>query len=149
MTDIQQGDVSLFQTSDDGEINIASGITEMGGGLETAAYLSLFGGNEADDGSQDSTFTWWGNLDETDTMSQYRSETQFLLKSIPATTGNLLRIKDAVTRDLGWMTSISVASSIGVAVTMPGLNKVDIRVDIEALGETSSFNFTENWAAKS
>ena len=48
----QQGDVLLFQTVDDGEINIENGVVEMSGGLETAAYLSLYGGNEDDDGRE-------------------------------------------------------------------------------------------------
>ena len=62
----QQGDVSLFQTNDDGNIEVEGGIVTMGGGLETSAYLSLFGGNEDDDNRTDNPANWWGNIDETD-----------------------------------------------------------------------------------
>jgi len=61
----QQGDVKLFQTTDDGDIYVVNGIVEMSGGLETSAYLSLFGGNEDDDGSDGSPFSWWANLRRT------------------------------------------------------------------------------------
>ena len=50
MTTVQQGDVLLFQTIDDGNVEVINGIITMSGGLDTAAYLSLFGGNEEDDG---------------------------------------------------------------------------------------------------
>jgi phage gp46-like protein len=145
--DQQQGDVLLFQTDDDGEINVVNGIVEMSGGLETAAYLSLFGGNEDDDGSDDNALTWWANLDEVDPVRQYRSETQNLLQSIPATTGNLRRIEDAANRDLSWFVEQSIASSLTVEASIPSVNRVKITVNIEAVGEESTFEFVENWKA--
>jgi len=149
MTKEQQGDVSLFQTNDDGEITVEDGIVTMGGGLETSAYLSLFGGNEDDDGSQDSSFSWWGNLDEVDPARKYRSETQNLLQALPATTGNLRRIEDAANRDLAWFIENKVASSVNVTASIPGINKIKLKIDIEAQGEESSFEFVENWKAGS
>lgn len=137
----QQGDVKLFQTDDGGEVIIENGVVEMSGGLETAAYLSLFGGNE------DILLNWWGNIDEIDPDRQYRSETQNLLQSLPATTGNLIRIEDAAKRDLAWFITKKVASTVSVIVTIPGLNQIKIIVDIEARGEHSNFEFVENWNA--
>lgn len=142
---MQQGDVLLFQTDNDGEILVAGGIVEMSGGLETAAYLSLFGGNEDDDGLSNNGATYWGNLDELDPAMQYRSETQNLLQGIPATTGNLRRIEDAALRDLQWFVDKKIASSVSVVVTIPALNRIKITVDIEAQGEEFSFEFVENW----
>ena len=135
---MQQGDVKLFQTVDDGDITVTNGLIEMSGGLETAAYLSLFGGDE--DGSN-----WWGNIDELDIAAQYHSETQELLRSIPSTSGNLIRIKDAVERDLAWFTDEKIASSISVVISIPALNRVKINVTIEAQGDESEFEFVENW----
>jgi len=143
----QQGDVLLFQTDDDGEINVVDGIVEMSGGLETAAYLSLFGGNEDDDGRDSNPATWWGNIDEIDPARQYRSETQHLLQSIPATTGNLRRVEDAAVRDLAWFVQNNVASSVSVVASIPGVNRIKLTIDIEAQGEESSFEFVENWKA--
>lgn len=143
----QQGDVKLFQTNDEGEITVEGGIVEMSGGLETSAYLSLFGGNEDDDGLQDSAATWWGNLDETEPAREHRSETQHLLQALPSIPNNLKRIKAAAERDLDWFLSENVASSVIVTVSMPGVNKIKLVIDIEARGEESRFEFVENWKA--
>lgn len=142
---MQQGDVLLFQTNNDGDIIVTGGVVQMSGGLETAAYLSLFGGNEDDDGLSDNGLTYWGNIDELDPAMQYRSETQHLLQGIPATTGNLRRIEDAALRDLQWFLDKKIASSVSVIVTIPELNKIKITVEIEAQGVESSFEFVENW----
>ena len=141
----QQGDIVLFQTDDGGNITVENGIVDMSGGLETAAYLSLFGGNEDDDGRDDNSSNWWGNLDENDPASQYRSETQHLLQSLPISTGNLSRIEDAVLRDLAWFIEQKVASSVTVEVYIPALNTIKINITIEAQGEESSFEFVEIW----
>lgn len=139
------GDVFLFQTTDGGNINVVNGVVEMSGGLETSTYLSLFGGNEDDDGRDDNIFNWWGNLDEIDPAKRYRSETQHLLQSLPATTGNLRKLEEAGKRDLQWMLDEGVASSVEVLVTIPALNAVKITIGIEALGESFEFEFIENW----
>lgn len=144
---MQQGDVKLFQTGDGGEIVVDGGIVEMSGGLETAVYLSLFGGNEDDDGRDENPHTWWGNLDEIDPARRYRSETQNLLRAIPATSNNLRRIEDAATRDLAWLESSNVTSSVQVEATIPGVNRVKLTIDIEAYGEKFRFEFVENWKA--
>ena len=144
---MQQGDVKLFQTVDDGEITVVDGVVEMSGGLETSVYLSMFGGNEDDTGSDGNPHTWWGNLDETGPVRQYRSETQNLLQSLPATTGNLRRVEDAANRDVAWMLEIGVASSITILASLPRLNVIQIDVQIQAVGEESQFTFVENWKA--
>jgi len=139
------GDPLLYQTTDGGNINVVNGIFEMSGGLDTAAYLSLFGGNEDDDGRNDNSFTWWGNIDEIDKAKHYRSETQNLLQSLPATSNNLRRIKEAAKRDLQWMLDKKVATTIEATVTIPTLNAVKITIVIGALGESLNFEFIENW----
>ena len=143
----QQGDVSLFQTNDDGDITVENGVVTMSGGLETSAYLSLFGGAEDDDGREDNPANWWANLDEVDPAKEYHSETQNLLQALPATTGNLRRIEDAANRDLSWFITNKVASSVIVAASIPGINRIKLKIDIEAQGEETSFEFVENWKA--
>lgn len=142
----QQGDVLIYQTNDDGDITVENGLVAMSGGLETAAYLSLFGGNEQDDGRDDGPLQWWGNIGELPER-QYRSETQYLLRSTPAIPANLRRIEEAAGRDLAWMTSVGVATSVGATATMPGLNKIRIAGAIEANGAETPFEFIENWKA--
>lgn len=139
----QQGDVSLFQTNDDGDIEVVGGVVTMDGGLATAAYLSLFGGNQDDDGVTDEG-EWWGNVGEVEPARKYRSETQFLLKSIPAVSGNLLLIEAAATRDLAWFISENVAVSVEVFAALVGINRVEITVNING---DNTVKFTENWGA--
>ena len=141
----QQGDVELFQTNDGGDITVVGGIVSMVGGLGVAAYLSLFGGNENDDGLQDNIENWWANIDETEPSREYRSETQNLIRGIPASSNNLKRIEDAAIRDLAWFLTESIASTITVAVSIPGLNMIKIVVTIEAEGVESKFEYVENW----
>ena len=145
MTDEQQGDVLIFQTADDGDIEVFNGIATMGGGLEGSVYLSLFGGNQDDDGLQDNPFSWWANLMEIDPARQYRSETQNLLAGIPAIPFNLRRIEKAVVRDLAWMITVKAADNIEADARILPLNKIKIVVKIEAVGLESEFEFVQNW----
>lgn len=142
---MQQGDVLLFQTDDDGEIIVENGLVEMSGGLETMAYLAMFGGNEDDDGRPNNPANWWGNFDEIDPAKQYRSETQNLIQALPASTGNLRRIEKAAERDLAVFTEKNIASFVSVAASIPGINRIKIAVKITANGVETSFNFVENW----
>jgi phage gp46-like protein len=143
-------DVRLYQTNDGGEIDFVAGQAQMSDGLETAVYLSLFGGNERDSGQDgDEPLQWWGNLGEADQSKHYRSETQHLLRSLPATTANLRRIEDAIARDLAWMTDSSLASSVSAEVSVPALNRIDLLVRVEIDGEELKFPFTQAWRGHS
>ena len=129
-------DVRLYHTLDDGEIDVEDGSPLLDEGLETAAYLSMFGG-----------FGWWGNSSEQQPERRYNCETEKLLEGLPATSGNINRIVEAANRDLAWMLSAGVASAVRVSVTIPALNRVRIAVSIEADGESREFVFIENWKA--
>ena len=142
---MQQGDVLLYQTNDDGDISVTGGLIEMSGGLQTAAYLSLFGGNEDDDGLANNAKTWWGNTTETEKSHKYISETQHLLESLPITSGNLLRIEDAAKRDLAWFKDAGVATSISVSASILGLNMIELLINIDQ----ETYKFIENWRAVS
>lgn len=144
----QQGDVLLFQSNDEGEINVGAGLIEMSGGLRTAAYLSLFGGNSDDNGQPDNELTWWGNIDETDPARQYRSETQYLIESLPATSGNLKRIEQAASRDLNWFLTSGAATSVTAVASIPDIKKLRLIININAEGIEQSFEFLENWKAE-
>ncbi len=144
---MQQGDVKLVNTVDGGDISVVGGVTEMSSGFETASYLSMFGGNKEDDGSDGNPETWWGNIDETEPAKQYRSETQFILDSLPASSGNLKRVEAAAIRDHQWFLDLQIASSVTVEATIPTRNKIKLTVNINAEGEETSFSFTENWKA--
>ncbi len=137
-----QGDVNLLQTLENGDICVENGIIEMSGGLTTAVYLSIFGGNVQDDGRDDNALQWWGNFLDTDVECNYRSETQYLLRSIPATPANLSRIEDAVNRDLAWMITTGAARSVDVSATMPGINEIKVKIRIDG---DQTLEYVENW----
>lgn len=135
-------DVLLRQTSDGGDITLEGGLLLMSEGLETAAYLSLFGGNEDDPGDAGaSTLQWWGNLLETDAARTYRSETQYLIKSLPAIPANLRRIEQAAARDLQWMLDTATALSVTVEATIPALNRVRINLTIDTTTDRVELSF--------
>lgn len=122
-------DVELFHTLDGGEIEIIGGAPRMGSGYETAAYLSLFGGNEDDSGLPgDGAKQWWGNFAEPVAARRYRSETQWALANLPPTTSNLRRMESAAKNDLAWFVSEELATEVRAAVTMPALNAIAIDV---------------------
>lgn len=143
--DDQQGGVKLFQTLDDGEINVVDGIVEMEGGFGTMAYLCLFGGNVDDPGGDDKSKSWWGNSIEKQPERLIRSETQHLLEMLPAIPANLIQLRDAALRDLSVFLSENIASEVTVEVTMTGLNRIHFSGVINAFGELHEFEFTENW----
>jgi phage gp46-like protein len=130
-------DVLLFQTPDGGEVTFENGQPLMDDGLETAAYLSLFGGNEEDSGGDEGKpVEWWGNKIESDASKKLRSHTQFLLRSIPITSGNIVLIEDAVAQDLAWMVETKLASFVGGTVSIPALNTIRIDVKIVVQDKT-------------
>jgi len=141
------GDVLLQQTNDGGDITFVNRAISLTDGFEVAAYLSLFGGNEDDDGSPSSVLGWWGNLIESEDRFKLISRTQYLLRSIPITVPNVLRLQRAAEADLVWFVTSAIASRVTVSVTVVGLNRVQFAVTIVAVGGGHTFNFTENWKA--
>lgn len=142
---MQQGDVLLQQTNDGGEIDFFNNLVVFSPGLETSVYISLFGGNERDDGSQNSLKEWWGNSLDENPSYKIRSATAFLLQSIPAVPVNLRKIEEAVKSDLKWMLDEKVASSIEVNLKIPALNKILMDIAIIAEGVEQSFSYVETW----
>jgi len=132
----QQGDVRLFQTQDDGDIEVENGVVSMDGGIETAAYLSLFGGQG-----------WWGNIDEPLIARQYNATTGALIDGLPATSNNLRRIEAAALEDLNWFLTERVANSVEVVASLIGPKKIKLNVAIEANGNINVFEYVENWQA--
>ena len=138
-------DVLLYQTDDGGDLTAVNGQIEMSGGLATSVYLCLFGGNEQDSGGDDTRLQWWGNIGEIPDQ-QYRSETQYLLRSIPAIPANLTRVQRAAERDLQSLVSVGAATAVSVSVSMPGLNRIAIIVGVDAVDEPPvTLMYTSNW----
>lgn len=144
----QQGDVHLFQTPDGGEIRIRDGVAEMVPGLQVSAYMSLFGGNDGDDGvAKDNPKQYWGNFIEADPVERLRSRTQYLLRSLPINSANLRKLEEAARLDLAWLLTQRIADDIAVTATIPAVNAVRLLIRVSARGEEHEFNFTQNWKA--
>lgn len=143
----EQGNIVMRQTADDGTVEITGGLFAADGGLDTMAYLCLFGGNEADDGRAENPHRWWGNLSETQPGRWYTSRTEELLTRLPAIPANLPRLQDAAEKDLETFIADGIASSVSVTATIPALNSVKLTVRIEAGGDPTEFAFIENWRA--
>lgn len=143
-------DVVLFQTADGGEITFANGEPLMDEGLATAAYVSLFGGNEEDSGGDETKAKeFWGNKIEPVAAQKLRSETQFLLRSMPITSGNIARVEDAISHDLAWMVETALASFVGGSVSIPALNtlKIDVKIVVQNVVYAPIFLFKRSTAS--
>lgn len=143
-------DIYFFHGDDGGDIHFVGGVATMSDGLEAAAYLSLFGGNEDDSGQPaDQRRQWWGNFGESDPARQYRSQTQWCLFNLPPTTGNLRRLEAAAKNDLAWMLDAGFAREVSAVATMPARNRIKLATKVEVLnGETYRFEFPQSWGER-
>jgi phage gp46-like protein len=137
-------DVRLYQAENGGEIDIVNGQTAMDDTIETAVYLSLFGGNNDDGGGDaDKPKEWWGNKIERVQERKMRSELQSVLHGLPLVPANLRIIEDAASADLAWMTETALATFVSATATMPGArNTVKLAIKAEIQGQPFSRNYT-------
>ena len=77
------GDALWGPCPDGGSLHFVDGEPIRSGGLQAAVYISLFGGNELDDGAANSKLQWWGNHIGND--EPLRSRTGTLLMTLPMT----------------------------------------------------------------
>jgi len=139
---IQQGDIVLFQSVNDGEIEVINGLITMNGGLQTTVYLSLFGGNQYGKQEPESNNykEWWGNIGEVE-ENQYISKTQNFIEGMPLITSNLNALEEAAKEDLKWLIDKKIATKIIVNVSIPNLNMVKLEIEIN----NEKFEFLANW----
>lgn len=141
-------DVLLRPTEDGGEIQFIGGEPTLSDGLESAAFLSLFGGNERDSGDTDGErFQWWANFEEPVKDRRLRSKTQSLLKALAAVPFNLTRIEDAAAADLAWMEA-ELDAKVTVAASIPDLDRVLLEVEIDVGTTKYNFEFKSNWVVQ-
>ena len=149
-------DVRIFHEADGGNIEFAGDDTvvsdiKLDTGLESAVYLSWFGGNERSHGHDDNNNSkhhhgpeWWGNIGEPEARHM-KSELQHVLRDLPATSNNLLRIEDAAKRDIQWMLDEGLATKVGVTASLLGVDKVGIEAVIVIQGEEFAVAFQTSW----
>lgn len=120
-------DVYLYQSENDGEININNGTIELVESPSAAAYISLFGGRI--DGK-----SWWGDADMI-SLTQ-----QFIDKYAP-TSSNLVKLEEYVKTDLKWMTQSPYNWTVSASASMESLNRVNIAVTING----TVYQFSQEW----
>lgn len=142
-----EGDVKLIDSLDDGDLEIVEDFVQMTGGIETAAYLSIFGGNKRDNGTAATKkHEWWGNQLETDPNKKLVSRTQNIMFTTPSTPNNLLKIIEAAKQDLAWFKNTGFADIIEVVANIPAPKKLKLSFRILKDGELlEDFEFLENW----
>lgn len=139
-------DVLLSHEPDGGNLTLTNGLFTLDNGIATAVYLSLFGGNDDDSGEErDDPRQFWGNLVEDEPARRYRSRTQFLLQSLPATTGNLRKVEGAVSDDLEWLKTEGVATFTGARASLPARNEIKIDIWVEIDGNVIPLTFVRPW----
>lgn len=124
-------DVWMFQTNDDGNIYPLDGDLYRTDGLETAVYLSLYGGNADDDGSEGNRLAWWGNDGLEDAAQRMTSRFQNLVEGLPLSSGNLLRLEDAAAADLAWLDALGFPVTVSASIVGIDRLKMTINVDGE------------------
>ena len=137
----------MVHTDDGGDLSLRGGSVEMTFGLETLAYLCLFGGNEDDSGRGDRSKEWWGNKLATTEHEKLRSETQYLMGGLPKVANSLRLLADAATRDLRVFKELGIADTIAVEVVPVDARALEFLVDVSANGIESRFSYIENWKA--
>lgn len=133
---MQEGDVLLFQTLDDGDISITDGIVQMTQGLETAVYLSLF--------SPADTYL---NEAATTPDEKLSSQTEEVINNKPQTSKNYQLLTQAIDSDLKWLLTNKLANAIDTSVSSGGLNRVMIEISIEQDSGSTNITLPVDWSS--
>lgn len=141
------GDVLLFDTGDGGQISILNGLVMPDKRFSTAAYISLFGGNDDDMGRVDNNKTWWGNrFSNISNNELVVSRFQSLTKKLPLTSKNIALAEQAARDDLNWMIMEDVADEVSVAVQAIDKNRINLNIVVKKDGSLlDEGNWTLQW----
>ena len=125
------GDVLLKATDNGGDIVIEDGLVVDCTDFSSAAYLSLFGGNEDDEVGREKE-TWWGNLVPGTLKSEkHVSAFQSIIRGCPLTAINLRKAQEAAVSDLNWFIDEKIADEIAVSIRAEGVKQVVLSVVIK------------------
>lgn len=139
------GDALWGPCPDGGTMDFRDGEPIRSGGLSGAVYISLFGGNVADDGTPGSKLQYWGNHIGND--EPIRGRLEALLQTLPMTSSNLRRVEETALEDLEWMTEQGVATEIVVEASMQSARFLLLAITITSENTEESFRYRTNWLA--
>jgi hypothetical protein len=73
------------------------------------------------------------------------SELQHVLRDLPATSNNLLRVEESARRDIQWMLDEGLAVEVRVTASLLGVDWVGIAAVIVIYGEEFAVAFQTSW----
>ena len=120
-----QGDLLIYSTEDGGEIQLNDeNLFVADHGFDSAIYLSLFGGNYKDNGSESKKkYEYWGNkLEKNNPERKLTSRTQNVITGLPAVPSNINKVRAAMNEDLSWMVNTGIVDTIDIILTIPKRN---------------------------
>ena len=131
-----EGDLLLHDTLDGGDITINNGFIASDRTFNTAIYLSLFGGNQEDNGRVRNRKTWWGNtLRGVNENQKLVSRFQAIIFGLPISTKNILEAEEAAKLDLAWLIAEGLADEIIADGIAAGHNRLNLKIQLKAGGE--------------
>jgi phage gp46-like protein len=146
------GDLLLVSTPDGGDLQFANDCCFINDtGFDTAIYLSLFGGNLGDAGTESTKDkTWWGNLLEINNPErQLISRFQNLSRGLPLVPNNILKLKEAIKLDLTWFIDEGIIDKLEINMSIPAKNRLYTEiVGLKSGKELFKSSFYQNWLSK-
>ena len=132
-----EGDVLLVETPDGGDVVVEDGLIKPCKDFSTAVYLSLFGGNKADDGKVKNNRTWWGNVlagvrEDEKIISRF----QAVIIGMPFSIKNIRAAENAARLDLNWFIEKKIADEIKTSGRIKERNSFLLSVEIKKEGKT-------------
>jgi phage gp46-like protein len=125
------GDLLLEDTPDGGDIVINNCLFVNDPSFNTAVYLSLFGGNEDDNGKVENKNTWWGNtLPGISKNEKLVSRFQNIIFTLPMTSKNIQSAENAARLDLQWAIDEGIGDKIIISGQAVTRNKFNLTVNI-------------------
>ena len=141
------GDLLFEDSADGGQPVIENGLFECDKGFSTSVYLSLFGGNEDDDGITQNNKDWWGNV-LGEKKSAMVSRFQNVIKACPLNSANLKKAVDAAKSDLAWLIDEKIADEVFVTGRILSVHEAIFNVVINNGGlNLLESEYKVNWEA--
>lgn len=139
-----EGDVLLRFGNGSWDIVVEDGLFKPCMNFDTAAALSLFGGNKDDVNGWDGE-TWWGNLiPGTAEEEKLVSEFQAVTRGVPLTSFSLKKARAAAGRDLDWLASYADGMSISMRAEAPHTVGLEVMVG-KSPGNFDGDSFRIQW----
>lgn len=140
---------TIYEDGSGGQIYSLNNDIARTDGLATLAYLEMFSGNVKASTVKENNIgelrkDWWGNDSNGNANEWINSETERTLQNVELSSSSISRIRQSVEKDLK---TLEQYGEIEVEVTLPGINKVQIKVTINEPSQKESNTLILIWDA--